>query len=113
MAEVRKAVQQVSRAGLAPTYHADLTTSDTFLVNNDGRVLLHAKKASAVDCVVTIATPGTVDGQAVADRTVTVPASGGDRFIGPFSVKDYNDSGGDLRLTFSNIAGLTLAVLRV
>lgn len=113
MADVRKVPQQVVRDGLAAVYGAGLTTTDVFTIHNDGRVVLHFKKTGAGICNVTIATPGQVDGQPVADRVVPVPATTGDKLIGPFSEKDYNDSAGDLRVTLSEVTGLSLAVLRI
>jgi hypothetical protein len=113
MADVRRTPQDVSRSGLAATYYSGLLTADTQVINNDGRVVLHFKKSGAGACTVTIATPNTIDGQAVADRTVNVPATTGDVFVGPFPEKHYNDPSGDLRVTLSEITGLTLAVLRV
>lgn len=119
MADNRLTSESVSRSGLAATYHSagagagQLNVTDTYLVNNDGRVILHFKKSGAGACVVSIDTPHTVDGDlAVPPRTVTVPASTGDVFIGPFPTGIYN-TGHDLRFTLDNITGLTCAVLRV
>ncbi len=114
MANVRKEPQKVVPGGLSgATYHGSLSTSDTYLVRNDGRVILHFKKTGAGNCVVTLETPGTVDGLAVSDRTVTVPATTGDVFMGPFSPRVYNDVSGDLKITLSEVTGLSFAVLRV
>lgn len=116
MADVRKAIQQVVRAGLAATYHADLTTTDTFLVRNNGHVILHFKKTGAGACTVTILNPlagGLVDGLVVTNRTISVPATTGDRFVGPFPPHVYNDANGDVRFTLSEVTGLTGAILGV
>jgi hypothetical protein len=104
--------QLLVEAGIAPTYHvpAELTTTDTFSVVNAGRLFLHAKKSQAVDCVITFTTPVTFRGKAVADLAVTVPASTGDLFIGPFDRALYNASG-SLSFTLSNIAGLSIAAM--
>jgi len=111
MADVRKNVQKISSAGLAATYHSDLTTTDTFLVRNSGKTVLHFKKSGAGACNVTINTPGTVDGLAVAQRVVVVPATTGDVFISGLRPNDYNDVNGDLRITLDEVTGLTLAVM--
>jgi len=113
MAEVRISVEDVVRTGLVATYNGSLSVANTYLVNNDGKTILHFKKSAAVDCVVTVQTPGQVDGLAIAERTVTVPASTGDKFIGPFPPSVYNDQVHDLRFTLSDIDGVTVAVLRV
>lgn len=121
MANNRLNPEQVDRNGLTATYHAagaaagQLNVTDIYQVNNDGRVLLHLKKSGAGDCTVTIDTPVVVDGDLlVAQRTITVPATTGDVFAGPFAPNTYNQPGThDLEFTLSNITGLTLAVLRL
>lgn len=113
MSDVRKTVEQVTLAGINATDTGSLSTSDTYLVNNDGNVILHFKKSEAVDATITFDTPGTVRGLAIANPTVTVPASTGDIMVGPFPVDTFNDSNGDVRFTASNIAGLTVAAVRI
>lgn len=114
MADVRLTPQQVDEDGLTATYTSTLSTGDTYLVNNDGRVVLHFKKTGAGDCTVTVQTPGTVRGLAVADRTFTVTGLTGDLFAGPFPPGVYNAPGAhDLRFTVSEVTGLSVAVLRV
>lgn len=112
MADVVKNPEDVTRAGLAATYLTGLTTTDTYVVENNGRVILHFKKTGAGACTATIKTPGTVDGLAVSDRTVNVPATTGDVFIGPFPPADYNE-GGSLKITLSEVTGLSFAALRI
>ena len=118
MANNRLTPENVVRTGLAATYLTDgggagqLNVADTYQVNNDEAIGLHFKKSGATDCIVTITTPGTVDGLAIPQRTITVPATTGDRFIGLFPAAVYNNSIHDLEFTLDNITGLTLAVLR-
>jgi len=114
MADVELAVQQIVAAGITPTYTGSLSISNTYHVRNTGRIFLHFKKSGAGSCDVTIATPRTVDGLAIADRVVQVPATTGDKMIGPFKPDVYNSQGGvDLTFTLSEITGLTVAVLRL
>jgi len=54
MAQIRLNPEKPSDAGLAATYNAGLTTTDTFLVRNSGQVLLHVKKSGANPCTVSI-----------------------------------------------------------
>lgn len=108
------AVQDISRVPLAPAYQGSLTTTDTYTFPNDGKTFLHAKKSGAGACTLTVVTPGTVDGLAVADLAVTVPATTGDRMIGPFRPEMYNDPlTGLVTISFSEITGLTIAVIRL
>lgn len=119
MANNRLTPENVVRAGLAATYlvagagAGQLNVADTYQVNNDEHILLHWKKSGAGACIVTVTTPGTVDGLAVPDRTVTVPATTGDIFMGFYPARDYNNSIHDLEFTIDEVTGLTLAVLRV
>lgn len=110
MADVPVTVQVISRSGITPTYAGSLSTSNVYQVPNNGKVFLQFKKAQATDCTVTFRTQGTVDGQAVADRTGTVPASTGDKLFGPFPTSVY---GRTLEVTLSNIDGLTMAAFRL
>lgn len=111
MANVNVAAQQLSRAGITPTNIGTLSTSDTYQFKNNGRMLIHWLKDGAAECVATIVTQKTVDDQAVGDRTVTIPATTGDKMAGPWSPDIYNNSDGEVEVTYSNIAGLTHAAI--
>ena len=113
MADVTLVPQRINDVGVTPTRTGSLSTSNTYIVRNTGRMWLHFKKSGAGACVVTIQTPKTVGGLAVAERTLTVPATTGDKTIGPFPPGTYNDALGDLRFTLSDIAGLDVAVLQI
>ena len=113
MADVRKAVQQVTRGGLAATYTTP-TTTDVYLINNDGRVMIHVLKTGAGSCTVTLNTGATYGGLAIANPTVTVPATTGDVMIGPFPPGIFNDPGtSDMRVSFGEVTGLTFAAVKV
>lgn len=106
--------QDILKSGVAPTYTGSLSTSNTYTVSNDGRVMLHFKKVSAASCTVTVVTPTTFDGNAIADATFSVPATTGDVMAGPWRPETFNDPGTGL-MTFSlgEIAGLSVAVVRL
>lgn len=113
MAEVRLTPQKLVATGVTPSYTGSLSTSNTYLVRNTGRCMVHFKKSGAGACDVTIDTPGTVGGLAIANQVVNVPASTGDKMIGPFPPNIYNDGNQDLRITLSEITGLTVAVVEL
>lgn len=120
MADNRLDVQQIDEDGLVAAYASagsgagQLNVSDTYKINNDGRVILHFKKSGASDCIVTVDTPGSVNGLAIAQRTATVVASTGDVFMGPFPPAVYNQPGtSDFQFTLDQITGLTAAALRI
>jgi hypothetical protein len=88
MARVELPVQNTLSSGLKATYTAATVDGHAF-DNQDGKVVLHVKNGGGVAVTVTAVTPGTVDGMAVPDRTVSIPA-GEDRFIGTFRRSIYN-----------------------
>ena len=110
MARTSLTVQDVERSGLEPSYASANVDGNSFA--NNGRVILHAKNGSGGAITVTVKTPGTVDGLAVADRTVSVPA-GEERMIGVFPPADYNQSDGDVYIDYSGVTSLTVAALRI
>lgn len=110
MSIISKNAEGASRGGLVATYNSGLTTTDTYTVPNDGKTVLHFKKAGAGACTVTIIVNDTVDGLAVPNRTVVIPATTGDKFVGPFPHGVYGDP---VSFTFSEVTGLTFAAVRV
>ena len=111
-------VNEISRLGkaveenmVAPT----VTDGDSFA--NDGRTFLYVINGSVGAITVTVDTPATVDGQALADLTVTVAATGdGDgldkKFIGPFTATS-NQSGGTVLVTCSAVATILIGAFRL
>ena len=87
-------------AGIAATYRTAISTSDNYRFPNDGRVLVIVKNASGSALTVTIATPKTIEGLAVADRTVSV-AGNGDHVIDRLDPDLYNDANGEVDISFS------------
>lgn len=117
MARTALSLQTTVRSGLEPAYTA--ATADGEGIDNDSqRVVLHVKNAGGGAVVVSLDTPGTVDGLAIPSLDVTVPA-GEERFIGPFpkNVYNQNDSAGDTGLSEAVFidtdtqTGITLAAI--
>lgn len=103
------ATQQIAIGGMAPAYAAAGAGGDKV---EPGNHALHVKNGSGASVTVTIVTPGTVQGQAIGDVAVAVPA-GADRFIGPFPSPDFAGSDGLVSVTYSAVASVTVAVLRI
>lgn len=82
MARTVLTLQEIVRTGLEVTYAAADSTNDHSFDNVSQDIFLHVINGATV-CNVTIVTPQTVDGLAVADPVINVPATE-DRFIGPF-----------------------------
>lgn len=72
-----------ARAGVTRVAEVDGNTVDGHVVRNTGRTVVTVRNADAGGAhTVTFVIPGTVDGQAVADRTVSIPASSSRDFGG-------------------------------
>lgn len=110
MAIITKNAETISRPGLVATYNGGLTTTDTYQVPNDGKTVLHFKKSGANVCTVTVQVNKVVDGLTVPNRTVSIPATTGDKFVGPFPPDTY---GKQITITLSEITGLTFAAVRI
>lgn len=115
MAEVAltPAVAPGTGATVAVTQASSLTaTTNNHTFVNDGRtVLVCAKGASA--CTVTVATPATVRGVAVAEHTYTLAANTNYQLIGPFPPDVFNDSDGKVSIVFSETTGLIVGTIRL
>lgn len=104
-------VQQAALAGLNPSYAAASASGDSF--PNDGRTLLHVKNTNAAARTVTVTSQKTASpGLTPANNAVSVPATTGERFIGPFDPTIWNDVNGNLQITYSAETGVTIAALR-
>jgi len=126
MATVTLSVQDITRAGVTTTFTAAgasplLNTSDTFIFSNTGKEYVIFQKTGAGACTVTFDTPGTIDGLAIAQRTVTVAAGSGDAIAttslvicGPFPPANYNTPGTSLLsgFTLGEVTGLNCRVVR-
>src|SRR5690349_12331002 len=75
-------------------------------------VLLVVKNGDASSHTVTLATPGTVDGDlAVADRTITVAA--GKTELIPVTSRYRDPSSGRAAITYDGVTSVTVGVVRV
>lgn len=116
MAVIPLTATQVLPGGVntAALYTGSLSTSNTYTVACDAKTFLHFRKTGAGACVVTIVTPISIDGLAVTDRTVTVPATTGDVMIGRLTPDVYADPlTGLMTFSCSEITGLSVGVFRL
>jgi hypothetical protein len=114
VANVNLAIQNITQLGVAPTYTGSLSISDVYRVVNNGKVIIHFKKTGAGACTVTFQTPRQVAGLEVAEHTVSVPATTGDRLCSAFDPSVYNAGGENfLEFTLSEITGLSVGVFQV
>lgn len=103
--------QVINRAGLSPTYGA--AVASTTIPCGD-RVFLQVKNAAGSSMTVTLTATAKVEGQAAADLVVTVPATTGDKMIGPISRALFaSDTDGNCAVTYSSTTSVTAACLRI
>lgn len=83
------ATQVITRAGLTPAY-TGVAASDTFVP--DAQTFLHVKNAGGTQDIVTISVlGGDPPGLVIADVSVTVPITTGDKMIGPLPAQFFAD----------------------
>jgi hypothetical protein len=103
-------IQQIKRSAITPSYASANAAGHSF--NNGGKEFLHIK-TGGTGCVVTMSIPGTVDGQAIADRTYTI-GTNSERMIGPFPVDVYEQPGSsDAWVDFDSVTSVTIAAIRL
>lgn len=100
--------QQVTSAGLAPAFEPANVDGNSYVLRQARA--LRVKNGSAAAVNVTLPTPGTVDGLAIADRVVAVPA-GADMVIGLGRGDVHRQPDGTVHVDYSAVASVTVAVL--
>ncbi len=105
------AVQSASTTGAALTWTAANAGGDEFVNAGQGTVLLVRNAHASETRTLTFATPATVEGLAIADRTLAVTAAEDFRFIKFTPASLYNDGDGHVNITYSSEADVSLAVI--
>ncbi len=113
MARVNVTPQACSAAGITPTYTAP--TVDGIMIPGDGQTRVLVKNTNASPCNVTVQTAEQRAGLDVADQVVAVPATTGEKIIGPFPQATYDRPSGatdpdKVYIDFSVQSGVTYAV---
>ena len=102
--------QPVVRTGLEAAFSAAAGGGDVF--PNTGREIVEIVNGGGSDITLTIVTPASYQGQALADDTVTVTA-GERRHVGTFPPELYNNASGQVALAYSGVTSVTVAILRI
>lgn len=106
--------QEITRLGVGPTYAAAAGGGDSFTPGDD--TFLHVKNAGGGAITVTVATPGAspIPNVTYTLAGVSVPATTGERMIGPFPKAFFADATDGLAdITYSGVASVTIGVFRV
>jgi len=109
MASAPLTVTKISRAGVVLGDVAATADGNTF--QNTGYEFQYIQ-TSGTGTTLTIAVQATLDGQAVANKTVTL-ASTAEKLVGPFPTDKYNDANGNVVLTYSSVTGVTASVMQM
>lgn len=112
MAVVPLTPQLCNESGLTPTDVGSLSTSNTYTVKNAKPVLLHFKKSGAGACNVVFTSVAVTGEHKAVSKTVVVPATTGDVFVGPFDPNLFQ-TGNDITFTLSEVTGLTVAIIQL
>ena len=111
MAIGRLTLQPIAIAGTVVTAAAaTVTEGDKF--QNDGQTLLKVINGSGASINVTIAAPQ-VCNQGFNHALVVAVAAGATKYIGKFNPNQFNDAAGDVLVTCSAVATVTLAAIKV
>lgn len=112
------AAQAAVAAGIVPTYNA-ASTSDTFADDGSERTFVHIKNTNAAQRTLTVVPsqaaanmPG-VGPFTVPTMSVVIPATTGDKMVGPFPAAYINQATGLVTLTLDASANVTTAVVKV
>jgi hypothetical protein len=113
-------LQTIGVAGLGATYSATTASDTTSGITPDDRVFIHAKNTNAATATVTInavaptsvKVPG-VGTVSVPALAVTIPATTGDRMIGPIPPAYIDGTGTITMVNSGTITNLTIAVIRL
>jgi hypothetical protein len=108
--------QQVTRAsnGLTPTYAAASGGGDACETGDD--IFLHVKNTNAATRDVTVAIPtaaSTYPGVVYTNTVCTIPATTGDKMIGPISNLYRDPTTGLATITYSAATNLTIACIKL
>lgn len=102
--------QQVLNTGTTPSYGA-VAASDTIVP--DERAFLIVKNGNASPDTCTVVVPGTTFGQNNPDIAVSVPATTGERWIGPMVPALADPATGLITVTHSVTTTVTCALVKV
>ncbi len=102
-------IQDVTTAGLNPSFVAANVGGDSF--PNDGQTSFRIKNGGAASITVTVNSVAPCNYGFDHDIAVTV-GIGADITIGPFSKARFNNSAGQVGVTYTDVTSVTVAAIR-
>lgn len=114
MADVTIAKQVLTKTEVAPTYQTLNNTDTYYILNDTARIILYFKNTNGSAAVITFDVTKLVDGLTIADHTISIPATTGERVVGAFPATMQVEGGshaGKIKFTCSVATGASVAVL--
>ena len=115
MVDVVLTQKQVLSGGLTPAYQS-IDSTDTYFLENQGSVFLHFLNTGGTESIVTFDTEQQLDGLDLENPTVTVPATTGDKMVGPVPASwevRVGSQAGRVKFTQDRATGVTVQATRV
>lgn len=115
MARAPRSIQPVVRTGLQPVYTAVDSANGEQIAHDGSPFFLHVKNTGGGVCNVTPrlnTAIATQLGATVTEPVIAVPATTGDRMIGPFPPALYQQADGNLYVDYSTPTGVTAAAIK-
>jgi len=103
--------QVVVLTGITPTLVAADVGGDEFV--NSGRDFIHIKNTNASPIDVTINSQALCSQGVDHDVVVAVPATTGEKFIGPFRKDRFDDAANKVQITYSAVTDVTIGIVRL
>lgn len=103
--------QVIDLDGITPALVAADVGGDEFV--NSGRDFIHIKNTNASPIDVTINSQVDCNQGVDHDVVVSVPATTGEKFIGPFPKDRFNDAAAKVQITYSAITDVTIGIVRL
>lgn len=103
--------QVIVLAGITPTLVAAEAGGDEFV--NSGRDFIHIKNGDASPITVTVNSQTDCNQGVDHDVEVVVPASTGEKFIGPFPKDRFDDAANKVQITYSAVTSVTVGIVRL
>lgn len=116
MADVQIATQLLSKTETNPTFTTLNATDVYYVPNNTVRTILYFKNTNAGAATVTFDVTQTIDGLTIADHTISVPATTGERVVGAFPARFQVEGGTEdkkLKFTQNLATGVTVAAFYI
>ena len=110
MARADLPVQRLLSSGIQPVWTTP--TVDGLMISNDGRVHVHVINDNAAALTFTVQTPNTVDGLAIGERIVTIPAGEEREFVFPPATYNRPMGSPSERMVFMDFSVFTSVMVK-